>query len=258
MSVYRSIAVQAAKKAGLYLAKHHRKLKKKDIHLKSKHEIVTKADIEANDIILKTIKRKFPNHDYLSEETGLENNPGTYQWVIDPLDGTTNYSIGNPLFCVAISLLCNHEPLVSVTFAPVLNEFYIAEKGKGATLNGKKIRVSPEKRSSHSIVSVGYSRDYRSRVRIAKSLRYLWKSFLNTRVFGSGCLSLAYMAAGRIEGCYLAPPSNLWDIIAGVLLIREAGGQVTDLDGKQWNYKSKSLIASNGKIHKHLIRTIKL
>ncbi|HCM68786.1 MAG: hypothetical protein A2898_00980 [Candidatus Kerfeldbacteria bacterium RIFCSPLOWO2_01_FULL_48_11] len=254
---YRSVGVLAAHRAGVYLAKHFRKIRKQDIRLKKRHEVLTSADLGANKIILKILKRHFPSHDFLSEETGLEENPQTYKWFIDPLDGTTNYSVGNPLFCTTLSLAHGNDLLLSIIYAPMLDEFYIAEKGKGATLNGKRIHVSPERRPTHSIITIGYAHTFKSRLRIAHSLQYLWKAFLNTRVLGSGSLNLAFVAAGRVEGCYLALTSNLWDTTSGVLLVKEAGGIVTDLNGKPWDMKSQSLVASNRTIHARLLRNVR-
>ncbi len=250
----KGIAIRAAKKAGAYLAREFHTLHHRDIRLKGTHDIVTRADIHANRIIIGELKKHFPNDDFLSEETGLEDNPETYRWIIDPLDGTTNYMVGNPLFCTSLALVHQREIVLAVMYAPMLKELYIAEKGKGATLNGKKVRVSQEARLRQSIITVGYSHDHTSRQKAHLREHRLWAHVLNTRLFASNCLDLAFVAAGRVEGCFLAPQIMPWDTAAGVLLIREAGGKVTDEDNKPWNIRSKSLVASNAKIHGKLIK----
>ena len=124
MKKFRQVAIKAARLAGVSLMKNYRGLKDSDIQKKGRHDLVTKADWQANEIIIKTIKKDFPDHDFLSEETGFEDNPDIYKWIIDPLDGTTNYTIKNPLFCTAISLVCKKQILLSVIYAPFLKEFY--------------------------------------------------------------------------------------------------------------------------------------
>ncbi|MDP2685500.1 MAG: inositol monophosphatase family protein, partial [bacterium] len=154
MTKFRKVAIEAATKAGKSLLKQYKTLKVEDINKKGRHDLVTKADFTANRIIISTIKKYFPDHDILSEETGLEDNPDEYKWVIDPLDGTTNYIIKSPMFCTALALVHQQEIIISVVYAPVLDEFYIAEKGKGTYLNGKKIYVSKKVSLIESIITL--------------------------------------------------------------------------------------------------------
>lgn len=258
MNEFRQIAFKAAKLAGQSLLKNYKKLGSSDIHKKGKHDLITKADLEANRIIIKTIKRRFPKHDFLSEETGLEDNPDAYRWVIDPLDGTTNYTVRNPLFCTAIALVNKGEIILSIINAPYLGEFYFSQRGKGSYLNSKKIRTSKVKSLGNSLVMISRShhrQSHKNFITIQKKLEYRVQ---NIRSYGSSALDLAYVADGRAEGCALVPPAtSLWDSLAGISLIRESGGRVTDFNGKEWTFKSLGVLASNGVIHKKLLSLVK-
>ena len=162
MKQIQNIAVKAARQAGDYALRQYDKLTSADIHHKTKHDLVTKTDLEANKIIIKTIKRSFPEHDFLSEETGLEDNPSTYGWIIDPLDGTTNYTIHNPFFCTSLALVHNKRMLMSIIYAPYLDEFYMAIRGKGAWLNKRPLRVARTRSLDNAVVLLGRSHDHRS------------------------------------------------------------------------------------------------
>lgn len=254
---YRTVAFEAAQLAGKHLMKHFHKLKRAEIYKKSTHDLVTEADLGANQIIIRTIKKYYPNHDFLSEETGLENNPEIYEWVIDPLDGTSNYVIGNPLFCIAIALRYKSKILLSVQYAPATDEFYYAEYGKGAYLNNRKLSVSRTTKLLDSMITFARSKHPQSRNKYVQVQKELQGKVLNMRHFGSTALTLAYVAAGRVAGGIVMPPGIAsWDILPGVLLVREAGGVVTDLEGKRWTLKSQGIVATNGRIHKQLLNIV--
>jgi len=258
MKNFKQVAIKAARLTGASLMKNYKKLQSKDIKKKGKHDIVTKADFEANKIIIKTIKKDFPDHDFLSEETGFEDNPDIYKWVIDPLDGTVNYNMENPLFCTALSLVYKRNILFSIIYAPYLKEFFYAEKGKGAFLNGKQIRVSKQKDLNEALILIGRSHHRLSHLRFARVQLKLKENVMNIRRLGSGSLDLAYTAVGRVEACLLVPPDiSLWDSLAGVLLVREAGGKVTNFNGQDWNFKRRGVIASNGLVHNQLLKVAK-
>jgi len=258
MTKFRKVAIEAATKAGKLLLKNYKTLKAEDIHKKGRHDLVTKADFAANKIIISTIKKYFPDHDILSEETGFEDNPDQYKWVIDPLDGTTNYIIKNPIFCTALALVHKQEIIVSAVYAPVLDEFYIAEKGKGTLLNGKKIRVSKKRKLKEAIITLSRTHHKKSHENHNKIQSILRKKVLNMRIFGSGTLDLAYVAAGRVEGCLFFPPGIFqWDSLSGILLVREAGGIVTTFKGKKWGFKDSGIIATNKGVHSKFLKEIK-
>jgi len=250
-------AIRAARLAGDIIVRHYNKLSGSQIHKKGKHDLVTEADLEANMVIIKTIKRQFPCHDFLSEETGFENNPDIYTWIIDPLDGTTNYTIRNPLFCTALALTYRQRILTSIIFAPLLKEFYLAELGRGAFLNDRRIHVSKTKKLKESIVVLGRSHRRKSHFDSERIQRKLEVSTLNTRRLGSDSMDLAYTACGRVDGCLLVPPQvSAWDSVPGVLLVREAGGIVTDFRGRKWKPGSEGVVAANKAVQEALVRLV--
>lgn len=253
----KQIAIKAACKAGKILMKHYQSLSRADVWKKSEHEIVTKVDMEANRAIIKTIKSKYKNHDFLSEETGLEDNPEKYIWIIDPLDGTTNYTTKYPIFATSIALAYQAKIILGVTYSPITNEIFIAERGKGATLNGKKIQVSKISALNKSVITYGYSHSERSYTRAIKIYSRMFERARNVRHYGSATLELAYVAAGRTEAEYLPGKINIWDVAAGVLLVEEAGGKVTDFKGFECEWGCRDILASNGKIHKDFLKHLK-
>jgi len=251
---FKKVAIEAAGKAGRVLLREYDNFNRSKIKLKSRHEILTKADLDAEKIIIKAIKKYFPSHQILSEESGWTKNKSDYLWIVDPLDGTTNFSMHNPLWSVSIALAYNKEIILGVIFAPVLNELYEVEKGKNARLNGKKIKVS---NISKGKVINTFCHGHTTKA-IKKALTYYTKqklSGLDCRQLGSAALELAYVACGRVESIVI-PGANLWDVAAGVLLIQEAKGKVTDFSGKEWNLDSKDLAASNGKVHNQILKVI--
>lgn len=251
---FKNIAIEAAKKAGKALLGEYNHFNRSQVKLKSRHEILTKADLLAEKIIIKEIKKHFPGHQILSEEAGREKTKSDYLWIIDPLDGTTNFSMHNPLWSISIALAYQNEIILGLVFAPGLNELYEGEKGQGARLNNKKIKVS--KISQEKIINA-YCHGHTDKA-IKKAIGYYTKQKLNSldcRQLGSAALELAYVACGRIESIVI-PGANSWDVAAGVLLVREAGGLVTDFSGRQWNLESKDIIASNGRVHKEILKVI--
>jgi len=259
MSKFKQVAIKAAKEAGKIITKHYSHLKPSDIKKKSAHDIVTKADMQANKVIKDLIHKNFPTHDILSEETGLENNKSEkYFWTIDPLDGTTNFSIHNPLHCTAISLSKGKKILLSVIYAPYLKEFYYAEKGKGAYLNGKKISVKKINKLSEAIIILGRTHNQKSRKAFLNVFDKLQAVVMNMRWMSSGSLDLAYVATGRVSGCLFMPPElTKWDLLPGILLIEEAGGTVINFADQAGDYFTGGLIAGNQAICKQLQNKIK-
>lgn len=252
----RQIATKAAREAGKILMKHYKAFSRSSVQKKSRHEIVTHVDMEANRAIIKIIKSKYKNHDFLSEETGLEENPEKYIWLIDPLDGTTNYSTKYPIFAVSIALAYQSKIILGVTFAPLTGELFMAQRGKGATLNGKRIKVSKTKILKESIVTYGYSHQDRSYNRATKIYTRIFEKATNIRHFGSATLELAYVACGRTEAEYIPGKINIWDVAAGVLMVEEAGGMVTDFKGFKCEWNCRDILASNGRVHQELLRQI--
>ncbi len=254
INVIKKVAITAAQKAGKLLLNEYNIFKRQSARLKAKHEIITKADLIAEKSILSEIRKKFPDHQILSEEAGKINNLSNYFWIVDPLDGTTNFSIHSPLWAVSIGVAYNNELVLGVVLAPFLDELFIAEKGKGARLNQRKITVSrvTPKKIINTFCHGSKTRDIKKAL---KFLNYQKIKHLDCRQLGSASLELAYVAAGRTESIMI-PGAHPWDVAAGVLLVREADGRVTDFKDRDWNLSSRDILASNGRVHEELLRVI--
>lgn len=243
-----------AKKAGKELLKNFQK--DQGVRFKDKHNIVTKADLLAEKIIISAIKKKFPGHSILSEERGLKKKSKNYLWIIDPLDGTTNYVLKNPLFAINIALVQNQELQLGLVYIPVFEEVFWAERKKGATLNNKKIKVSQIKNLKYAFLTYCHGYQKRSIQQITKIYQAFKLNYFDLRQLGSAGIELCWVACGRTDA-YLAPGLNLWDAAAGTLIVREAGGKVTDFSGNDWVINSVDLVATNSLIHKKLLKAIK-
>ena len=245
---------KTAKNAGNILLKYLTSLKPEDISKKgtSIRDMQTKADVESEKLIVNTISERFPNHSIYAEESSWVIRDENHWWLIDPLDGTVNFTHRFPFFSVSIGYYLNGKPEAAVVYAPKLDEMFLAQKNKGAYCNGRKCTVSQTPVLNESILVSGFSY-YRNEL-INNNFDMFKKIGLTARGvrrFGSAAIDLAYVADGRFDGFweyYLSP----WDVGAGILLIEEAGGKVTDFKGSS-NYKNfifgLSITASNGKIH---------
>ena len=248
--------VEAAHDGGAVLMKHFRK--KLRISEKPGAGLVTNADIESQEKIVKLLKRKFPDYGFLTEEADpvLSENPG--RWIIDPLDGTTNYVHGYPMFCVSIAAEWEGKVSVGVIYHPVLNETYIAIRKQGAFLNKKKIHVSQTKRLDSALLTTGFT--YRKEEYFQTEIAAFTNMSKISRAIrrpGSAALDLAYTACGVFDGFWEQKLSP-WDVAAGYLLVTEAGGKVTDLKGNPFKVESSQILASNSKLHTSLLREISI
>jgi len=243
--------VEIAREAGVFLKE--RLHADHSIDFKGEINLVTEADRSSEEIITSRIKNLFPDHDIMAEEGTNITTGSEYRWIIDPLDGTTNYAHGFPVFCVSIALQSMSRVILGVIYNPMLDELFVAERGEGAFLQGRKIHVSHTKRLAEGFVATGFPYDVRENCRDA--LAYFDEMIPKAQAIrrqGSAALDLAYLAAGRFDGFWelrLKP----WDTAAGWILIEEAGGVVTDLSGKSYFLNSPSIVASNGVIHKELM-----
>ncbi|MEM3126505.1 MAG: inositol monophosphatase family protein [Candidatus Woesearchaeota archaeon] len=240
---HKNVAIIAARRAGKALLKLYDK--KIFFERKGQLDLVTEADKTAESIIIKEIKKHFPEHDIIGEESGKTKNGSEYLWTIDPLDGTNNFLKKVPYWCTSIALLKNNEPILGVIFDPFHNELFVAKKGKGATLNKKPIFVSQTTQLSDAIVSYeqGHLMDQRSFfavLPINKKIRAL-------RIMGSTALNLANVAAGRFDA-FISRNITYWDLAAGIVIVKEANGKVATIEGKSWSFSEKSIVASNGRL----------
>ena len=246
-----AIAQEAALAAGRLLMASYGKLKAAQISAKSKNDFVTELDRNSERLVIRTIKKYFPSDGIQAEESGVEGGNGVW-WVIDPLDGTSNYIHQFPMFSVSIGVVENNEVLAGVVYDPVHREMFSAEKGRGAFLNGSRIRVSKTRLLADALMATGIP--FRARERFDQYLDSFKKISLGSaglRRGGSAALDLAYVACGRFEGFWEMDLSP-WDIVAGSLLIKEAGGRVTDLWNGQDHFKNGDTLASNKLIHGEL------
>ncbi len=246
---------QVAKGAGRILMKHIGKLK--HIEQKGRIDVVTEADKLSEKFIISQIKKKFPEHAVLGEETGMHGKSKNL-WVIDPLDGTKNYAIRNPFFNVSIAFMQNREVTHAGVYAPFLDEFYYAEKGKGAKLNGKKIHVSNVSDLKKSFVQFCNGLSNKAIKNISKIFTHLRPKVLALRQQGAAELELCFVAAGRAPVYIMNDFDTPWDVAAGSLIVREAGGKVTNFKGEEFKlFKHRNIIASNGKIHNKIMKEIR-
>lgn len=246
------IATAAAIEAGELLLEYRGKVRARQ---KGPGDVVTRADFESQALIRQRIKDAFPDHDFLGEEQTSdqeENRTASVRWLVDPLDGTANYVHGLDLFAVSIAAVSGNDPLVGVIHAPALKETYEAIRGGGATLNGQSIHVSDVSRLEDALLVTGFP----PRPQRRPELLRLYGEFCDishaVRRLGSAALDLAYVAAGRFDGFY-AVHLHAWDCAAGVLLVREAGGLVTRINGSPFDLYQPDLLASNGRIHRQMV-----
>ena len=215
-------------------------------------DLVTDADRASERLIVSRMHELWPDHDIVGEEGSRKQNDSSYHWYVDPLDGTTNFAHGYPVFCVSIGLEVKGVPEAGVLYDPTRDELFAAERGKGATLNGRPIHVSRTANVAEAILGTGFPSFKRHQNPNIHFYHQLTLRSHGVRRAGSAALDLANVAAGRYDG-FWEFNLNPWDTLAGVLLVLEAGGSVTRFDGTPWRLDSKETLASNGLIHKELI-----
>jgi myo-inositol-1(or 4)-monophosphatase len=251
---YLQVAIAAAKEAGRIQMGHFGH--SHPVEYKGEFNPVTEVDRLCEQAIVKMILDVFPEHDILTEESPFEGKGSPWRWIIDPIDGTTNYFHGFPCFCVSIGLEVEGEMNLGVVYLPTLHELFLAERGKGAFLNSQRITVSRIARLDRSLLCTGFPYDVHEHVDFY--LRYfrqfMVKSF-GIRRPGSAAIDLSYLAAGRFDG-FWEFKLHAWDVAAASLLITEAGGKVTDFRGRPFNIYSEEILASNGLIHQQMLQAI--
>jgi len=221
------------------------------------NDLVTDADHASEKAIIKIIQDKHPDHFILSEETGSVKTNSNIKWIIDPIDGTINFANGIPICCVSIGVEQDGEMLMGAVFNPFMNELFFAEKGKGATLNEKPIKVSDKDNLLTSCLVTGFPYQYIDAPNGPLEIfEKLIRKSIPVRRLGSAALDLCWTAAGRFDGFY-EHKLQAWDSAAGYLIVQEAGGVVTDLKGEKFNPYQPGIIASNGKIHDQLLALMK-
>ncbi len=249
-SSYLSAASEIAREAGALLARYFEQ--RVAVEYKGDFDVVTEADRASESLIVSRLKSRFPGHSIVAEEGFGVDRSSEFIWYVDPLDGTTNFAHGFPMFAVTMGLEQAGELVAAVTYDPLRDEFFSAEKGGGAYLNNRRLQVSRVSRLAESLLATGFP----SRKRHGDVNIYFYHQAAmlthGVRRAGSAALDLAYVAAGRLDG-FWEFRLNAWDIAAGLLLVREAGGCYSDMHGAEHHFDSPELLASNGLIHRELL-----
>lgn len=260
-SIFRNTAIQAAQAAGKVLRRYF--AKEIRIDYKGAVNLVTDADRASEAVVIQTIRRRFPDHRFLAEEGGEQaggrasSSKGSgYKWIIDPLDGTTNFAHSYPHFCVSIGLEIEGEVALGLVYDPLREELFLAETGRGATLNGTPIHVSKTEKLNDSLLVTGFAYDVREDLK--NNLDHFGKFSLRAqgvRRTGSAALDLCYVAMGRLDGFWEMKLSP-WDTAAGMRIVQEAGGRVTTFSGGPFSIDLKEILATNGRIHREMVEVL--
>lgn len=251
-----NIAQKAARVAGEILMEHFKKLPREAIRKKQRNDFLSYVDESSEQAIVSILNEHFPGCSILAEEGSGVEQDSEFRWIIDPLDGTTNYIHGLPVFCISIALQKNNEIILGVIYDPVHDEMFSAEKGKGAFLNDQTLQVSKASYLSESFIATGFPfkakhllKDYLG------AFEGIFRECIGMRRMGSAAIDLAYVAAGRFDGFWelgLSP----WDMAAGAIIIEEAGGRMSDFWDQSDYLKNSCVLASNGFIHKQLLEKV--
>jgi myo-inositol-1(or 4)-monophosphatase len=239
-----------AREAGALLMEYFDKHIK--IEYKGEADLVTAADRKSEALIRERIRAQWPGHDVLGEEGGLRDTGSEYRWYVDPLDGTTNFAHGFPVFCVSMALQHKNEMIAGLCYDPTRDELFTAEHGKGAYLNGQRIHISKVDKLVESLVGTGFPSHKRHKNPNIHFYHQITLRSHGVRRAGSAALDLCSVASGRLDG-FWEFNLNPWDTAAGVLIVEEAGGRVTDFSGGQFQLNSRETLASNGLVHDALI-----
>ena len=251
-----NIAIRAAHHAGDFIVRKINKLPDLKVEVKALNDFVSEVDRQAEALIIEDLLKSFPGHGILAEESGVIDGNEDYRWIIDPLDGTTNYLHGFPHY--AVSIACEHRGRLShaVIYDPYKQELFAASRGAGATLNNRRIRVTPLKTTQGALLATGFPFRHPERL---DSFLLVFSAFFSKasdiRRAGSAALDLAYVAAGRLDG-YWESGLNAWDVAAGALIVREAGGLVTDFSGEANSLDNGEVVAGNPRIIGDMLRTL--
>ena len=247
-------AVEAVTRAGdLQMARFG-----SEVHVEKKGaiDLVTEVDVAVERMFRELIAARYPDHDVLAEEMGQTSSGARHRWVFDPLDGTTNYAHGIPIFCATVALEIDGVPYVAAVYDPNRRELFTAERGAGAWLNGQPLHVSAARSLTDSVLVTGFPYDIREPQRM-RDILTLFTGFLGharaIRRLGSAAIDLCWVAAGRMDG-FWEQALQPWDVMGGALIVQEAGGQVTNLDGSPWDAHGGNVLATNGHIHAEMLR----
>ena len=247
---YLSVAVDIAREAGAVLSKHFER--RVEIEYKGEFNLVTAADRAAEALIVERLRNRFPSHSIIAEEGGGVDNQSDYVWHVDPLDGTTNFAHGFPVFATSLGLALRGEPIAGVVYDPIRDEMFSAEKGAGAYLNNQRLRVSTTGALGEGLFATGFPSGRRHKQRNIHFFHQVSMLSHGIRRAGSAALDLCSVASGRLEG-FWEIGLNSWDVAAGLLLVTEAGGAYGDMRGQPYELGGVELLATNGHVHSELV-----
>jgi len=253
-----NVLVKACRKASKTLIRDFGEIENLQVSLKGPGDFVTASDIQVEKILIDELQKARPSYSILSEEVGEINNDESFKWIIDPIDGTANFLHGIPHFAISIGLEHEGEIICGIVYDPIKDEMFVAEKGNGAYLNNKKIRVSSRSQLKDCIIFTGGpKKEAKNRDLALKEYNnFSSKVLLPIRKLGSASLDMAYVAAGRCDG-FWQRNLNYWDIAAGIILVKESGGFVTDFLGENKYKENKTILVTNSKINNEMIEVLK-
>ncbi len=252
-----NVMVQAAMKAGRSLARDFGEVQNLQVSRKGPGDFVSQADLRAEDIVFRELSRARPGYGFLMEERGeVPGEDDQHRWIVDPLDGTTNFLHGIPVFAVSIALERQGELAAGVIYNPAMDELYTAERGGGAFLNDRRMRVAARRDLTDTVIATGIPHLGRGEHgKVLVELRNIMAESAGIRRLGAAAIDLAWVAAGRVDG-FWETGLSAWDVAAGMMMVREAGGFVSDLAGGHDIYESKTILAANEQVHKSLLAAL--
>ena len=253
-----NIMVKACRKAAKILIRDYGEIEKLQVSLKGPGDYVTASDKKVEKILIEELQKARPHYSILSEEIGEINNDISFRWIIDPIDGTSNFLHGIPHFAISIGLEHNKEIICGIIYDPIKDEMFIAEKGNGAYMNNQRMRVSTRSKLKDCIIFSGgprYGSENKELI-FKEYIKFSSKVHIAIRKFGSASLDMAYVAAGRCDG-FWQRDLKYWDIAAGIILVRESGGFVTDFKGEKGYMQNKTILVTNSKINNEMIEILK-
>ena len=255
-----NVMVKACRKAAKILIRDFGEVEKLQVSLKGPGDFVTVSDKKVEKILIDELQRARPNYSILSEEIGLIKKDEEFKWIIDPIDGTANFLHGIPHFGISIGLERNKEIICGIIYDPIKNEMFFAEKGNGSYLNNQRMRVSARSKLMDCIIFTGgptyKSNDEDKKLSLKEYEKFSSKIGIPLRKMGSASLDMAYVAAGRCDG-FWQRNLNYWDIAAGIILVKEAGGFVMDFNGNDEYIENKNILVTNSKINEQMIEILK-
>ena len=252
-----NVMVNACRKASKNLIRDFGEVEKLQVSLKGPGDFVTASDKKVEEILINELQKARPSYSILSEEIGQINNDKSFKWIIDPIDGTANFLHGIPHFAISIGLEHDDEIICGIVYDPIKDEMFVAEKGNGSYLNNQRMRVSSRSKLKDCIVFTGGTKveSKNKELALEEYKKISSKILIPIRKLGSASLDMAYVAAGRCDG-FWQRNLNYWDIAAGIILVKEAGGFVTDFEGENRYIENKTILATNSRISKEMIEVL--